>query len=255
VEKMGAIYDKKDMVACLTINRPEFMNSIDQATFGEMKAAVDDFRDDDSVRVLIVTGAGEKAFSTGADLKSVMSDVNLSAAQWTRSRWFEGVYKPVIAAVNGFCFAGALEIVLFTDIRIASENAVFGMTEARWGVSPCDGAITRLTSQVSWCHMMELFAIADPVSAQDAFRMGLVNRVVPLKELMPTAEKIARRIAANAPLAVRNIKEVALRSLSMPMDQSFALEWAMGTRIMATEDAREGPRAFAEKRNPEYKGR
>ncbi len=140
------------------------------------------------------------------------------------------MYKPVIAAVNGFCFAGAMEIVLFTDIRIASENAVFGLTEAKWGVSPCDGAITRLTSQVSWCHMMELFAIADPITAQDAFRMGLVNKVVPLKDLMPTAEKIARRIAENAPLALRNIKEVALRSLSMPMDQSFALEWAMGTQ-------------------------
>ncbi len=252
---MGVIYEKKDMVACLTINRPEHMNSIDQPTFQEMKAAIDDFRDDNTCRVLIVTGAGEKAFSTGADLKGVMSDVNVSSAGWTRSRWFEGVYKPVIAAVNGFCFAGALEIVLFTDIRIASENAVFGMTEARWGFSPCDGAITRLTSQVSWCHMMELFAIADPVTAQDAFRMGLVNRVVPLKDLMPTAEKIARRMAENAPLALRNIKEVALRSLSMPMDQAFALEWAMGTRIMTTEDAREGPRAFAEKRKPDYKGR
>lgn len=252
---MGAIYEKKDMVACLTINRPEHMNSIDQPTFQEMQAAVADFRDDNRLRVLIVTGAGEKAFSTGADLKAVMSDVNVSSLEWTRSRWFEGVYKPVIAAVNGYCFAGALEIVLFTDIRIASENALFGMTEARWGVSPCDGAITRLTSQVSWCHMMELFAVADPVTAQDAFRMGLVNRVVPLKDLMPTAERIARRMAENAPLAVRNIKEVALRSLSMPMDQSFALEWAMGTRIMTTEDAREGPRAFAEKRKPDYKGR
>lgn len=252
---MGVIYEKKDMVACLTINRPEHMNSIDQPTFREMKAAVDDFRDDGALRALIVTGAGEKAFSTGADLKAVMGDVNVSSAEWTRSRWFEGVYKPVIAAVNGLCFAGALEIVLFTDIRIASENAVFGMTEARWGVSPCDGAITRLTSQVSWCHMMELLAIADPVTAQDAFRMGLVNRVVPLKDLMPTAEKIARRMAENAPLALANIKEVALRSLSMPMDQAFALEWAMGTRIMTTEDAREGPRAFAEKRKPDYKGR
>lgn len=252
---MGATYEKKDMVALLTINRPEFMNSIDQPTFREMKAAVDDFRDDSNLRVLIVTGAGEKAFSTGADLKAVMSDVNVSSVEWTRSRWFEGVYKPVIAAVNGFCFAGAMEIVLFTDIRIASENALFGMTEAKWGVSPCDGAITRLTSQVSWCHMMELFAVADPITAQDAFRMGLVNKVVPLKDLMPTAEKIARRMAENAPLALRNIKEVALRSLSMPMDQSFALEWAMGTRIMTTEDAREGPRAFAEKRKPDYKGR
>lgn len=252
---MGATYEKKDVVALLTINRPEFMNSIDQPTFRELKAAVDDFRDDSNLRVLIVTGAGEKAFSTGADLKAVMSDVNVSSVEWTRSRWFEGVYKPVIAAVNGFCFAGAMEIVLFTDIRIASENALFGMTEARWGVSPCDGAITRLTSQVSWCHMMELFAVADPITAQDAFRMGLVNKVVPLKDLLPTAEKIARRMAENAPLALRNIKEVALRSLSMPMDQSFALEWAMGTRIMTTEDAREGPRAFAEKRKPDYKGR
>lgn len=252
---MSIIYEKKDRIAYLTLNRPEAMNAIDRDMFQGIQSSIADFRGDDNARVMLITGAGDKAFSTGVDMKSTMSELQGGAIQLIRTRWFDGVYKPIVAAINGFCFAGALEMVLYTDIRIASENAVFGLTEAKWGVSPCDGAITRLTYQLSWCHVMELFAVADPVSAPDAFRMGLINRVVPQSDLMPTADKIAHRIAENAPLAVRNIKEVATRALSMPMDQALVLEHCMGSRIMATEDAREGPRAFAERRKPEYKGR
>ena len=252
---MSIIYEKRDRVAYLTLNRPEAMNAIDRDMFQGIQSSIADFRDDDNAWVMLITGAGDRAFSTGVDMKSTMSELQGGAIQLIRTRWFEGVYKPIITAINGFCFAGALEMVLYTDIRIASEHAVFGLTEAKWGVSPCDGAITKLTHQLAWCHVMELFAVADPISAQDAYRMGLVNKVVSLSDLMPTADKIARRIAENAPLAVRNIKEVASRALSMSLEQALVLEHCMGSRIMATEDAQEGPRAFAEKRKPQYKGR
>jgi enoyl-CoA hydratase len=252
---MSILYEKKDRIAYLTLNRPEAMNAIDRDMFQGIQWAINDFRDDNDAWVMLITGAGDKAFSTGVDMKSTMAELQEGTIELVRTRWFEGVYKPVVAAINGFCFAGALEMVLYTDIRIASDNAVLGLTEAKWGVSPCDGAITRLAYQVSWCHLMELFAVADPITAHDAYRMGLVNLVVPSGELMSTAKKIAHRIAANAPLAVRNIKEVASRALSMPMDQALILEHCMGSRIMATEDAQEGPRAFAEKRKPQYKCR
>lgn len=252
---MAIIYEKKDRIAWLTINRPEVMNTIDTETFKEMLEAVADFKDDPDSWIMILTGAGEKSFSTGFDIRSLTADVTGGAIDMPRINWFRDIYKPVISAVNGFCFAGALEIVLGTDIRIASENAVFGLTEAKWGVSPCDGAISNLVRQVNWCHAMELLMMAEPVTAQDAFRMGLVNKVVPLADLASTAEMIARKIAANAPLAVRNEKEVGVRALGMSLDQALALEHAMGLRIMGTEDAKEGPRAFAEKRKPQYRGK
>ncbi len=252
---MAIIYEKKDRIAYLTINRPEAMNTIDTSTFKQMLDAVADFKDDPENWIMILTGAGDKSFSTGFDIKSLTADVTGGSIDMPRINWFKDIYKPVIAAINGYCFAGALEIVLSTDIRIASENAVFGLTEAKWGVSPCDGAITNLVRQVNWCHAMQLLLMAEPVNAEDAYRMGLVNMVVPFTDLSATADKIAQKIAGNAPLAVRNEKEVGMRALGMSLDQALSLEHAMGLRIMGTEDAREGPRAFAEKRKPQYRAR
>ena len=252
---MGIDYEKRDRIAYLTINRPEAMNAIDRPMYQDMLAAINDFRDADDCWVMLITGAGDRAFSSGFDLTSVIGEVSGGNIEVTRTDWFKEVYKPVIAAINGFCFAGALEMLLATDIRIASDNAVFGLTEAKWGLATCDGATTRLARQLSWCHAMELQLVADPITAQDAHRMGLVNKVVPLKDLMPTAEKIARRVCENGPLAVRMIKQVATRALSMPMDQALILEHFSGKSLYSTEDAAEGPRAFAEKRKPEYKAR
>jgi enoyl-CoA hydratase len=147
-----------------------------------------------------------------------------------------------------------MEMVLATDIRIAAENAVFGQVEAKWGIFTSYGGSVRLTRQLSWCHAMEILLTADQITAQDAYRMGLVNRVVPLNELMPTAEQIAQKICENGPLAVRAIKETAARTLSMPMDQALALEYFIGEKIHLSEDAKEGPRAFAEKRKPVFRG-
>jgi enoyl-CoA hydratase/carnithine racemase len=257
---MAIIYEKKDKIAYLTINRPEALNALDVPTWREVFAAIDDFRCDDDSWVMIVTGAGDKAFSVGVDLKSTISslaDGKAEEMKWTRetSTWFRDVYKPVIAAVNGFCFAGAMEMLLATDIRIASENAVFGQIEAKWGIFTSGGGTVRLVRHVSWCHAMELLLAAQMVTAQDAYRMGLVNRVVPLKDLMPTAEAMARQICQNGPLAVRAMKEAGLRSLSLPMEEALNMESMVGKMIFNTQDAKEGPRAFAEKRVPHFVGK
>ncbi len=227
---------------------------MDETTWQEVFAAIEDFRRDENSWVLIITGAGDKAFSAGADLRSVTPSLASGKMKLVPNVWFEDIFKPIIAAVNGFCFAGAMEMVLATDIRIASENAIFGQTEPKLGVATGAGASVRLPRQISWCHGMEVLLTGDPITAQDAYRMGLVNRVVPIKELMPTAEGIARRICENGPLAVRAIKEAALRSLNLPLDQALALEYLMCDKIFTTEDAKEGPRAFAERRKPVFRG-
>jgi len=252
---MAIIYDKKDRIAYLTINRPEALNAMDHATWQEVFAAIEDFGGDDDSWVMIITGAGDKAFSVGADLKSVIPSVAAGETEIPPTVWFKDIYKPIIAAINGFCYAGAMEIVLATDIRIASENAVLGQVEAKWGAFTSAGGTVRLVRHLSWCHAMEILLAAEPITAQDAYRIGLVNRVVPLNELMPTAEAMARRICENGPLAVRAIKEAAVRALSMPLDQALALEYFMGEKIFKSEDAQEGPRAFAEKRKPEFRGK
>lgn len=257
---MAIIYEKKDRIAYLTINRPEALNALDTTTWREMFGAIDEFRRDDDAWVMIVTGAGDKAFSVGVDLKSTISSLADGGAEdlkWTResSTWFREIYKPVISAVNGFCFAGAMEMVLATDIRIASENAVFGQMEAKWGIFTSGGGTVRLVREVSWCHAMEMLLVAQMITAQDAYRMGLVNRVVPLKDLMPAAEAMAGQICQNGPLVVRAMKEAGLRSLSMPIDDALNMESMLGKLIFNTQDAKEGPRAFAEKRAPHFVGR
>jgi enoyl-CoA hydratase len=257
---MAIIYEKKDKIAYLTINRAEALNALDTTTWREVFGAIDDFRGDDDSWVMIVTGAGDKAFSVGVDLKSTISslaDGKADELKWTRetSTWFRDIYKPVIAAVNGFCFAGAMEMVLATDIRVASENAVFGQIEAKWGIFTSGGGTVRLVREVSWCNAMELLLAAQPISAQEAYRMGLVNRVVPLKDLMPTAEAMARQICQNGPLVVRAMKEAGLRSLSLPMEEALNMESIVGKMIFNTQDAKEGPRAFAEKRAPHFVGK
>jgi len=252
---MPIVYEKKDKIAYVTINRPEAMNAMDYEMWQGLFAAIDDFRDDAGSWVMIITGAGDKAFSTGADLTSVISSVAAGEMDNPTIVWFKDIYKPIIAAVNGICFAGAMEMVLATDIRIASENAVFSQAEARWGILTSAGGTVRLARQVAWCHAMELLFTADRITAQDAYRIGLVNRVVPPDQLMSTAETIARRICENAPLVVRAMKEAAMRSKSMPLDQALALESFMGKHIFTTQDAAEGPKAFAERRKPNFMGK
>ncbi len=254
---MAIIYEKKNRIAYLTINRPEAMNALDPDTIDEINRATEDFDNDPQSWVLILTGAGDKAFCAGADLKKTIPAVTSGEMTFgvSAKRFFSEIYKPIIAAINGFCLAGGLEMVLGTDIRIAAEHATFALQEARWGLAPIGGSHVRLPRQIPWCRAMEILLIGDRITAQEAYQIGLINKVVPLPELMPTAQRIAERICENGPLAVRTIKEIAVRALSMPMEQGFILESLLGQRVFASEDAKEGPRAFAEKRKPVFKGR
>lgn len=254
---MAIIYEKRDRIAYLTLNRPEVMNALDPETILELEEASQDFNNDPDSWVLILTGAGDKAFCAGADLKKLIPAMTSGEMKMELSskRFFSDIYKPIIAAINGFCLAGGTEMIQGTDIRIAAEHATFGLAEPRWGLIPIGGSHVRLPRQIPWCRAMEILLIGDRISAQEALQIGLINKVVPLPELMPTAKRIAERICENGPLAVRTIKEIAVRALSMPMEQGFILETLMGQRVFASEDAKEGPRAFMEKRKPVFQGR
>ena len=253
---MAIIYEKRDRIAYLTLNRPEAMNAIDPQTREEIAEASEDFNSDPDSWVLVLTGAGKKAFCAGADLKTLIPAMTSGAIgiEVGSRPFFADIYKPIIAAINGFCLAGGTDMILGTDIRIAAEHATFALPEPRWGLAPI-GSHVRLPRQVPWCRAMEILLIGDPITAQVAYEIWLINKVVPLPELIPEAERIARRICENAPLAVRAIKELAIRGQYLPIEYGLRLEQAISRVLAATEDAKEGPRAFAEKRKPSYTGR
>ena len=165
------------------------------------------------------------------------------------------LFKPVVAAVNGFCLAGGMEMLQATDIRIASTNASIGLSEVKRAIIPAGGSLVRLARQIPYCKAMEILLVGDAISAEEAHRCGLVNYVVEPDELMPTAEKFARQIAENGPLALKAIKEGVVRTTGIPLEDAVKLELELGRQVMKSEDAKEGPRAFMEKRKPRYLGR
>lgn len=264
------IYEKRDGIAYVIFNRPEVRNAWNPEVMVRLAEAWRDFAQDDEARVAIVTGAGDKAFSVGADLGHlipVLTGARPPQDEWDRRvledrtltdpallRGFP-MYKPVIAAVNGYCLAGGMELLQGTDIRIAAEHAEFGLSEAKRALVPAGGSMVRLARQIPYCKAMEILLTGDRISAQEAHRIGLVNYVVPAEEVLPTAEKFARTIAANGPLAVRKIKEAVLRTSGVPLRDAYKIETECTTEVMRSEDAKEGPRAFMEKREPRYTGR
>ena len=256
---MEIIYEKKDRIAYITINRPEVMNAITPKAVEELGKVWIDFRDDDDLWVSVITGAGDKAFCAGADLKELIPEVTSGRFKLTPTMpaFLKNIsiYKPIIAAINGFCLAGGTELIQATDIRIAAEHATFGLAEPRWGLFPAGGSTVRLPRQIPYCRAMEILLIGDPITAQDALQIGLINKVVKKEDLMPTATKVAERICENGPLAVRAIKESAQKCFEVPMEHGNILETAYAREVFATEDAKEGPRAFLEKRKPVFKGK
>jgi enoyl-CoA hydratase len=256
---MAITYEKEDRIAVVTIDRPHAMNCISFDDLQELGRVWLDFRDDDGMLVAVLTGAGDKAFCAGADLQDLIPRVN--SGEFSISPTIAGFlknincYKPIVAAVNGHCLAGGLEMLQGTDIRIAVEDATFGLPEVKWGLFPTAGSTVRLLRQIPYCRAMEILLLGEPISAQDALEIGLINRIVPREHLMDAAMKTARKLSRNGPLAVRAIKESALRSYDLPEEEAYYLEAFMAGRVFGTRDAAEGPRAFLEKRKPVFEGR
>ncbi len=259
------LYEQKDRLVTITINRPEAMNAIDPETHQALIEAWTRFRDDDGAWVAILTGAGDRAFSAGADLKR-MIPAGFSGGRGYNpvahnayglggiTRGLE-IWKPMIAAINGFCLAGGLEQALACDVRLAAEHARFGLTEVRWAIMPGAGGTQRLPRVVGLTRALEMILTAEQIDAQEALRIGLVNRVVPLPELMPAARALAETLCERGPLALRAAKEAVIRGLSLPLADGLRLEAFLAGTLRGTEDAVEGPRAFAEKRKPRFQAR
>ena len=247
-------------IALITMNRPEKLNALDAEHYRRLSEAWVRVRDDPTVRVAIITGAGEKSFCVGADIKSWLGRDVDPAEMWLTqkgqllNRGLE-VWKPVIAAVNGLCIGGGTTLLLATDIRVAVPEATFGVAEVKRGVVAANGGTQRIARQLPHCIAMELLLVGDAISSATAERWGLVNRVVPREELMATAYDYARRIAANAPLAVQASKELAILSRDLDLAAGLRLEQMVSRILQQTEDMREGRAAFAEKRPPRFRGR
>lgn len=248
--------ERNGHIVTVTIDRPDAMNALTADMSAALDAAFDEFTNDDEQWVAILTGSGDKAFSAGFDLKEAIPRLlqgDMMGYDDPKKRQFSTVYKPIIAAINGVCIAGGVEMIAGTDIRIASEHATFSLGEVRWGLIPMGGSHIRLPRQIPWAIAMELLLTGQPITAQRAYETGMLNAVVAKDELMPKAMEYAEAICKNGPLAVRTAKEIAVRSLGL--EAGFVLEREMGARVFASEDAREGPAAFAEKRAPKFKGR
>lgn len=267
------LYELSDQIATITLNRPEAHNALSRALIRELRDAFQRFRTEEEARVAILTGAGGKAFSAGADLKEMAersapretgdgastprpSGVSRFLSR-TSDELFTGteLWKPLIAAIDGYCLAGGLELALTTDIRIASEKSKFGLTEVTRGIIAGGGGTQRLPRSIPLALAMEILLTGRHMDAEEALRAGLVNRVVPSEQVMPTALEIAQMIARNAPLAVRATKEAAMRGIEVGLNEGIRIEAFLSQMIGRTDDAREGPRAFAEKRQANYAGR
>jgi len=256
-------------VLTLTLNRPEAHNALSPELICRLVDALDAFEADPGLQVAILTGAGTRAFCSGGDLgrtlplfsghRSPEDDWDRRLLDDPRTRALaplreEPLSKPLIAAVNGVCVAAGAEMLLGTDIRIASSNASFGWPEARHALIPFAGTLARLPRQIPYCQAMELLLTGGTIDAERALSLGLINRVVPPEQVLPEARRIARQIAANGPLAVREIKRVARAAIGLPLDAGYALEDDSYRAIMDSADAKEGPLAFMEKRKPVFRG-
>jgi len=256
---MAIDYEREGKIAIFTINRPEAFNAVNVQIFQELHDRMVEFRDDPELWVGIITGARKRAFSIGADIKDMLSFArehrdSPSALPPSIMRGLD-VWKPLIAAVNGLALGGGLEIVLACDIRIASEKARFGTPEVTLGLIPGWGGTQRLPRMLPWCKAAELLLMGRPVDAQEAYRIGLVNKVVPQEQVLPTAKEWAEAICQAGPLAVRAAKEAMIRGSGMPLEDGLQVESSLFNRIMDTDDYAEGIAAFNEKRRPVYKAK
>jgi enoyl-CoA hydratase/carnithine racemase len=253
-------YKKDGKIAIFTINRPEAMNAIDPECVEELSKAFIDFRSDDNLWVGILTGAGEKAFCAGADIKTMLPSEknNAGVNHWKKPMaiWRGlNVWKPIIAAVNGLCLGGGMEMALACDFRIASEKAKFGLPEVTLGLIPGMGGTQRLPRIVPFGRATEMMFTGEIIDAQEAYRIGLANKIFPVTTLMEETKKIADKICSAGPLAVRAAKQAMYQGVSVSLNEGLEIESFLVDYALGTQDFEEGTKAFTEKRKPEYKGK
>ena len=256
----NVLYEKKNGIAYVTLNRPKVLNALNRAMWQDLRTAFEDARDDATVRGAILTGAGDKAFIAGADISELAT---VSAVQAEESstlgqdvlNLIENLGKPVIAAINGFALGGGCETAMACTIRIASEHAKFGQPEVKLGLLPGGGGTQRLPRLVGKGRALQLILSGGIINAAEAYRIGLVNEVVPAAELIPHAEAVLGEIFANAPIAIKYSIEAVNKGMETTQAEGLALEASFFGLCAGTEDKREGTRAFLEKRAPQFQGR
>lgn len=246
-------YKNEGRIAHIIINRPEAMNALNSEVFRGLWHAFENFRDDDELWVAILTGAGERAFCAGADIKGLVSGFSPEGDDVPVRP--DNIWKPFIAAINGYCLGGGCELALMCDIRIASENAQFGQPEVNIGFMQAMGGTVRIPRFLPRAIAAEMLLTGKRINAQDALRIGLVSHVVPNDKLLETAKTIANTIITRGPLGVRAVKESMVRGYDMTLDEGLELEKALSARLRVTEDFVEGAKAFSEKRPPHYQGK
>jgi enoyl-CoA hydratase len=258
---MPLLVDVSDGVGRLTISRPEALNALDLDLSLELAEAWERMAVDTDVRVVVLTGAGDRAFCAGADLKTLLPLILSGGYQ-------EGVgpegnvfakavplYKPVVAAINGDAIAGGTELLQATDLRIAVEGARFGLQEVRWALFPAGGSSVRLVRQIPYCRAMEILLTGRLIDADEALEFGLINKVVPREEFDVAVEELVARLLRNGPIATESVKEAVLTTQGLTLPEAFKKESQLSKRVFESQDAHEGPRSFIEKRDPVYEGR
>lgn len=260
LQLQNLLYEKKGPIAYVTINRPKVLNALNRETIVELKEAFEDARDDSAVRAVILTGAGEKAFAAGADVSEVVNQSAVDAEEATRigqgvTNLIENLGKPVAAAVNGFALGGGCELAMACTFRIAAESAKFGQPEVKLGIMPGYGGSQRLPRLVGKGRALQLILSAEIIGAQEAFRIGLVNEVVPNANLIARAEEILKQIIVNAPLAVKFSLEAVNKGMETSLAEGLIIEASLFALCAGTEDKKEGTSAFLAKRAPQFRGR
>ncbi len=251
--------DKADGVATITINRPQVMNALNTHLARELHDALADSEADAGIRVILITGAGDKAFSAGADVGELQDltpvaarDFSLTAQSLTHR--LERLPKPVIARIDGLCLGAGLELAMSCDLRIASDKALFGQPETNLGIMPGMGGTQRLTRLIGKSKSMEMNMLGDNINAQEAYRLGLVNRIVPSEELDAAVGQVVKKLMAKSAVALGQIKKAVTNGSNMDLDRALFYEAECFGASLSTEDAREGMQAFLEKRKPQFKG-
>ncbi len=252
------LYESKQKVAAITLNRPKSLNALNTALLTELRDALVDAEADDGVHAIVITGSGEKAFCAGADIEELLEKSSMEACEW--SRWVQGITtymermsKPIIAKIKGFCLGGGLELAMACDFRIASEKAVFGLPEINLAIIPGGGGTQRLTRLIGKTKAMGMLMCGEHIDAEEAFRMALVNKVVPVDELDSEVDRLTKKLLSKSAVTLGIIKDAVNKGIEMDLEHALRYEAECFGHALGTEDAREGLKSFLERRKPAFK--